>query len=788
MNDRIPIDAGELKRAAAGRWLEIIPAIDQRFTEAAKKAPNHVPCPIGTGSEDGFRFTKDSAGDGHAFTNTGEPLGDGLKVLQWANGWNFRETLLAVHHHLHPNGNHQQRPAPAQTTFVQENRQEERSRQPIVDRILSGAAAGCSKTVAAYLRRRGLESVIHRLPDSLKSHPGMILKDRGTSVGEFPALVGEISNPDNQVIGIQRHYLTPEGEKLALVDPEGKRLPSKSMLTAKRGAAKGGAVKFGKLEKGLCIAEGIETALAVWSVTEICTWATNTGTLLSGVEIPDEVETVYIWADKDRNGAGVKYPRLLAERVTAKGKAVPSHPPPLPIPDHAKGVDWLDALNQLGEKALIEAAFSCKTPLDPPTKRPVDQPVPMTPENELPPERYIPLTEYAGYFPEVTDKGRVLNTIENLEFMMGRYGIRCRYDVIKKDIEIMIPENGFSVDNQGNANRSLIKSVAQRNHMPVSAVDEYLTVIADKNQNNPVMNWITAKEWDGVPRLVDFMETVQTTNEALKMVLIKKWMISAVAAAARPNGLAAQGILVFVGEQGSGKTSWFKSLVPEWSDWAKDGLTLNPSEKDSVLTAISHWLVEIGELDATFRKADIAQLKSFVTKDTDKIRRPYDRVESTFPRRTVFFGSVNDEQFLVDSTGNRRYWTLNTTSIDFEHGFDMQQVWAEVWCEYLNGVSWWLTPEELRELNESNEDFQAPDPIEEALASTFDFDRPIEHHQREMTSTEILMEIGYDKPTRGQAMKVTSVLKGSFGKTAKRTKAKRFFNMPHLRVKNTGSY
>jgi putative DNA primase/helicase len=72
-----------------------------------------------------------------------------------------------------------------------------------------------------------------------------------------------------------------------------------------------------------------------------------------------------------------------------------------------------------------------------------------------------------------------------------------------------------------------------------------------------------------------------------------------------------------------------------------EGQTLNPAEKDSVLTAVSHWIVELGELDATFKKADIAQLKAFVTKTSDKVRRPYALKDSSFPRRTVFAGTVN---------------------------------------------------------------------------------------------------------------------------------------------------
>src|SRR5690606_39387898 len=140
----------------------------------------------------------------------------------------------------------------------------------------------------------------------------------------------------------------------------------------------------------------------------------------------------------------------------------------------------------------------------------------------------------------------------------------------------------------------------------------------------------------------------------------------------------AEGVLVFQGPQNLGKTSWLKSLAPRELRLIKDGMMLRPDDKDSVKQVCSFWLVELGELDSTFRRADIAQLKAFITQDTDVLRRPYARRESTYARRTVFFGSVNPREFLHDETGNRRYWTIECESINSRHGLDMQQVWAEV--------------------------------------------------------------------------------------------------------------
>ena len=71
-----------------------------------------------------------------------------------------------------------------------------------------------------------------------------------------------------------------------------------------------------------------------------------------------------------------------------------------------------------------------------------------------------------------------------------------------------------------------------------------------------------------------------------------------------------------------------------------EGHLLDPTNKDSVKLAISAWITELGEIDATFRKADIAALKAFISKRVDKFRRPYAMSDSAYPRQTIFVGTV----------------------------------------------------------------------------------------------------------------------------------------------------
>ena len=406
---------------------------------------------------------------------------------------------------------------------------------------------------------------------------------------------------------------------------------------------------------------------------------------------------------------------------------------------------------------------------------------------------------YAENFPDLSDKGSPLDTLENLAFLMECYGIHCRYNRVSKDAEIKIPGVEFSRDNYANATLAALTSLCKRSQLPVGSLDMYDTAIADQKAYNPVLDWIQSSPWDGIDRiqqLTGTIKTPQTYDNAFKNVLITKWLISAIAAIANPKGFYSKGVLVFRGGQSKGKTTWFKRLVDDtMTAYVKDGMHIDPKNKDTVFTATSHWLVELGELDATFRKSDIASLKAFITQSEDRIRRPFDRKDSILPRRTVFFASVNDREFLVDDTGNTRWWTIEVEEIDFQHRIDMQQLWAQVYESlYLGGMEWWLTQEQEAALNISNAEFEQSDPMEEMLISKFEFNvtydelgkRGYSYKEKDLSlAIEILMAMGYREPDKRQRLAIGKTLE-RMGVVSKRTARGKVYGMPVLRPTEGG--
>lgn len=458
-----------------------------------------------------------------------------------------------------------------------------------------------------------------------------------------------------------------------------------------------------------------------------------------------------------------------------------------------------DDMRRINGDSDVENAIN--NPLSPDkidTRTNVQRAKPAAPSTPSSPVRDVPADTKSPYdlaavdwyseFPDINGKGKPIETISNAEEALARLRVIVRYNVISKDIEILIPGEGYSVDNSANASLAWIMSAFVRFGIPTGKLQDYLCNIADRNQYNPVAKWITSTPWDGKERLHQLIDTITADGEKpdnaiyqLKVAMITRWMISACAAAFNPQGVSAHGVLVLQGGQYLGKTMWFKSLVPSELRVIQDGLSLRPDDRDSVKQAVSFWLVELGELDATFRKSDIAALKAFITRDRDVMRRAYARNESQYARRTVFFASVNPRQFLHDPTGNRRYWTISCSAINHSHGLDMQQVWAEVYQRfYQQGASWFLSPDEMALLNDHNKDYEVIDPIEERINSRLAWDED-QRYWSWKTATDIVHDLGYDKPNKADVTQCGQLIAAKNGDKRKRgSKGERLLLVPPL--------
>ena len=374
-------------------------------------------------------------------------------------------------------------------------------------------------------------------------------------------------------------------------------------------------------------------------------------------------------------------------------------------------------------------------------------------------EWLAPIKADAG-FVDVTEEGRPLPTIANITDVLRRMNVTARYNVMTKEDELIIPGHTYSIDNQANSALAEIVSACAGWQMNTGTVKQLLTAICDRNQYNPVMTWVTSKAWDGVSRLEQLYATlvVDDDHKALRDMVVRKWLLTAIYAAAAPDGIAAQGMLVLVGGQYKGKSRWFKRLVKS-HDMFGDGLILDPRDKDSVKQVLSTWIAELGELDATFKKADIAALKAFVTRQHDTLRKPYAMAENKFARRTVFAGNVNDETYLRDPTGNRRFWTVHVLDVKHDHDIDVQQLWAEVYeTMFLVGEPHWFDQDQMAKVNSHNETFTETDVFAELLDHELDWSAD-KKHWKWITATVLANQLGLDATRHGVVIQLGKAAK-----------------------------
>ncbi|MGH7238752.1 MAG: VapE domain-containing protein, partial [Candidatus Saccharimonadales bacterium] len=236
--------------------------------------------------------------------------------------------------------------------------------------------------------------------------------------------------------------------------------------------------------------------------------------------------------------------------------------------------------------------------------------------------------------------------------------------------------------------------VAQRLISSVTFTEEIfataLAVVARHKSYHPVQDYLHSLMWDENERidkwLINHLGVVDDEDGYARGVG-RRWLISAVSRALKP-GCKADCMLIIEGAQGIGKSPALQILAS--TEWFKDS-PIDFYNKDKFSSVRGTWIYELGEFEQ-YQKQDAATIKNFLSSQYDSYRPPYGRSDIKQARGLVFAGTTNKRKYLVDTTGDKRFWPVFAKDKSISNPVDLEalqiardQIWAEATRAYYNG-------------------------------------------------------------------------------------------------------
>ena len=258
---------------------------------------------------------------------------------------------------------------------------------------------------------------------------------------------------------------------------------------------------------------------------------------------------------------------------------------------------------------------------------------------------------------------------------------------------------------------------------------------------NPFMEYIgKLKPWDGVTDYIgELADTVQTEDREFWKTSFRRWFVGMLAGALKDDTVNHL-VIILYSEQGKGKSTWIRRLLPpEWKEYYRNGM-VDPGNKDHQILLSTHLIINMEEFEGV-RIGDMAGLKRIITQESVTERKAYDMQAYNYIRHASFIASTNNRQCLQDIGGNRRFLPSSVISLDYRTPVNYEGVYAQAYALLKQGFQYWYEGEEIDGLNRHNERHRMKDPVEEDLFVYFRKPGPEDLHVKWMPAAAILSKI-----------------------------------------------
>ena len=238
--------------------------------------------------------------------------------------------------------------------------------------------------------------------------------------------------------------------------------------------------------------------------------------------------------------------------------------------------------------------------------------------------------------------------------------------------------------------------------------------ICRRNAFHPVRDYFRTLTWDGTPRLDTLLVDYLGADDTELNRCITRLIFTAAVYRTFEPGTKFDQIVVLVGTQGCGKSTLIERMAVR-KEWFSNSMPSPDLPEKASNHLRGKLIIEIGEL-VGFRKAEVEAIKNFLSKTADDFHAPYGKNDIHRPRQCVFFATTNEDQFLRDSTGERRYWPVRVATHPPKYRLwddltprAVSQLWAEAVHYYKERIPLVLPPGLTREMQAAQEEYKEVD-------------------------------------------------------------------------------